>query len=107
DQALSCVSPFRNVGAGPAAVLTDPSFGDYLLDQELGRGGMGGVFKANQVSLHRPVALKMILAGHLASAADVQRFRAEAHVGGPPGIPIFGRFMESGNLRASHFSACS
>src|SRR5262249_31463854 len=76
-ESVSCVSPFRQVGPG-RAVLQDPSFGDYLLDKELGRGGMGVVFKAQQVSLHRPVAVKMILAGHLASAADVQRFRAEA-----------------------------
>src|SRR5262249_48307346 len=77
DQTVSCVSPFRQVGPGPAVVLQDPSFGDYSLEQELGRGGMGVVFRAHQVSLHRAVALKMILAGHLASAADVQRFRAE------------------------------
>jgi WD40 repeat protein/predicted Ser/Thr protein kinase len=52
--------------------------GDYEIKRELGRGGMGVVYLAKQLSLNRLVALKMIRAGLWAEAAEVRRFKNEA-----------------------------
>src|SRR5262249_48365257 len=52
----------------------------YRVAQEVGRGGMGVVYRAEHLGLKRPAALKLILAGRFASAAQVARFRREAEL---------------------------
>jgi serine/threonine protein kinase len=56
----------------------DSSIPGYEILGELGRGGMGIVFKAHNLRYNRPVALKMILSGHGANLLELARFRIEA-----------------------------
>ncbi len=58
--------------------LVGAMFGDFELLAELGRGGMGVVYKAKQHSLERYVAIKLLLAEHMSNTGVLTRFMTEA-----------------------------
>ncbi len=101
-------------GSAPPSTGAWPKVPGYKIESELGRGGMGVVYKARQIDLQRTVALKMILAGAHASAAQLERFKAEARaearlqhpnivqvyeIGEHDALPYFSlEFVDGGNL---------
>src|SRR5262249_34372983 len=84
----------------PAYVAYPERIGDYHVLREIGRGGMGVVYEAEQISLGRHVALK-VLPGHaLLDPRHLERFRREARAAGRLHhtniVPVFGVGEESG-----------
>lgn len=103
--------PETILGAERPAVVPAPDepprreFGKFTLFEEVGRGGMGVVYRAEQTDLGRTVAVKMILASQFASHDDVRRFYAEAKAAGSLRHPNIIGIHEVGHVDGQHYFA--
>jgi len=78
-------------------------FAGYELLGELGRGGMGIVYKARQKELDRLVALKVIIAGEDASEEEISRFMREARASAKMEHPNIVPVHDMGHVGRKHY----
>src|SRR5262245_37681122 len=108
-QALEALGDLSRSGdsalSGVASLLGAEDFvpgvlGDFRLLREVGRGGMGVVYEAEQVSLNRPVALKALPLAATMNPRQLERFRHEARAAAllhhPHIVPVYGVGCERG-----------
>ncbi len=93
--------PVDNLKEDPLDGLT--FFGDYEILQELGRGGMGRVFKVRHLRLKTILALKVIRTDYLDSDEAVERFRSEATAAARLDHPNVIRIYEAGELEGRQY----
>lgn len=110
----------RGIAALPAASSSSPSelarnvvlpqdhsktLGDFCILHELGRGGMGTVFEAEQISMGRRVALKVLPFAALAQDKALQRFRNEVRAAAALDHPHIVKVYSVGEERGIHYYA--
>jgi hypothetical protein len=102
---LSGTDSLDTVAGSKSKVRPGLPLGDYRLVREIGRGGMGVVYEAEQISLGRRVALKVLPFAAALDAKQLQRFKNEAqaaaHLHHTNIVPVFGVGCE----RSVHYYA--
>lgn len=101
DEQSTVASPHG--GGARTAAPVRRNFGAYEILSEIGRGGMGVVYKARQKDLDRTVALKMILSGPVTHEEDLQRFRTEAEASARLQHPNIVTVHEIGVVEGQHY----
>src|SRR5262249_8634613 len=119
ESRLEEVLPTRDARPDRAALLSTelPAIPGYVIENIVGSGGMGVVYRARHLALNRIVAIKMLLAGGFAGPRELERFKREAEsiaalchpnivqvfdAGECDGCPYFVmEFMEGGTLAQS------
>ena len=90
----------RTLGGKGPVEPTAKQIGDYKIVREIGRGGMGVVYEAHQVSLNRRVALKILPFAAVLDQRQIARFRNEAQAAAqlhhPHIVPVFAVGQEHG-----------
>jgi eukaryotic-like serine/threonine-protein kinase len=91
-------------GAAPASRdLTGRTLGDFCLLRKLGKGGMAEVYLAEQISLHRQVAIKIMRSDFVTDPQYVKRFRHEASAAGGLNHPNIVQVHMVGEQDGIHF----
>lgn len=104
DRARSAVGAEALAPPG-AAVGSLPPIAGYQLLEEIGRGGMGVVYRALQVATKRIVAIKVMLAGPFASESARRRFAREVELAARLDRPGIVRVLESGTVAGQPYYA--
>jgi WD40 repeat protein/Flp pilus assembly protein TadD/tRNA A-37 threonylcarbamoyl transferase component Bud32 len=102
--ALGELSPASRVPAGPAAPAAG-MLGDFHILREVGRGGMGVVYEAEQLSLGRRVALKVLPFAAVMDPRSLQRFKNEARAAAALDHPHVVKVYAVGAERGVHYIA--
>ena len=105
---MSAMIRFRRDGNqdGPAPRDLSP-LGDFRIIGEIGRGGMGVVYEAEQMTLGRRVAIKMLRTAALLDDSQLERFRNEARAAAMLDHPNIVRIHSVGCERGIHYYAMS
>ena len=102
DEYFSLTEKFQKT---PAAPKPGAFLGDFRLGREIGRGGMGVVWEAEQLSVHRRVAVKILYPIYSISSTILARFQREAAAAGRIDDPSVVKVITTGEDEGTHFLA--
>ncbi len=101
---LECTGKDNELTAGLTGEH-DSILGDYRLIREIARGGMGVVYEAEQISLNRRVALKILPFAAVLDQRQLKRFKTEAKAAASLDHPHIVNVYNVGNERGVHYYA--